>query len=208
MTATVSSTENSTPEPKPGEMVLIPHVPQKLDVIAGILSYLLPGLGQISQGRFSKGIVFFVALQFLFYYGMFLGDFKNVYVAPSTDFGQIEGAPLGTRLKSSISARVQILGQFFIGMSAWPALYQGYHYDGRQDVEAQGPHFGKFMRYPGSEEINRLQRDNDKLWDLGWVYTVIAGVLNILVIYDAMAGPAFREVTAEELKKIKEAAKS
>jgi hypothetical protein len=40
--------------------------------------------------------------------------------------------------------------------------------------------------------------------ELGWVYTVIAGVLNILVIYDAVAGPAmlprkpdpFRKATA------------
>ena len=30
-----------------------------------------------------------------------------------------------------------------------------------------------------------------KLIELGWVYTVIAGVLNIMVIYDAFAGPAF-----------------
>ena len=28
----------------------------------------------------------------------------------------------------------------------------------------------------------------------GWVYTVIAGVLNILVIYDGFAGPAFARV--------------
>ncbi len=28
------------------------------------------------------------------------------------------------------------------------------------------------------------------------MYTVIAGVLNVLVIYDALAGPAFREVKA------------
>ena len=41
--------------------------------------------------------------------------------------------------------------------------------------------------------MNQLQRDGDKTWDLGWVYTVIAGVLNVLVIYDALAGPAFRE---------------
>ena len=33
------------------------------------------------------------------------------------------------------------------------------------------------------------------------MYTVIAGVLNILVIYDALAGPAFREVAAKEPKK-------
>jgi hypothetical protein len=31
--------------------------------------------------------------------------------------------------------------------------------------------------------------NSDKTPDLGWVYTVIAGMLNILVIYDAYAGP-------------------
>ena len=41
--------------------------------------------------------------------------------------------------------------------------------------------------------MNDLQRNGDKRWDLGWVYTIIAGVLNILVIYDALAGPAFRD---------------
>ena len=44
---------------------------------------------------------------------------------------------------------------------------------------------------PSERELNELQRDSDKHWDLGWVYTVIAGVLNVLVIYDALAGPAF-----------------
>ena len=44
--------------------------------------------------------------------------------------------------------------------------------------------------------INELQRDTDKTWDLGWVYTIIAGVLNVLVIYDALAGPAFRQAKA------------
>ena len=38
--------------------------------------------------------------------------------------------------------------------------------------------------------LNGDQRDSDKTWDLGWVYTVIAGALNVLVIYDAVAGPA------------------
>ena len=52
------------------------------------------------------------------------------------------------------------------------------------------------MRAPSLDKINQLQRDGDKTWDLGWVYTVIAGVLNVLVIYDALAGPAFRETKA------------
>ena len=42
-------------------------------------------------------------------------------------------------------------------------------------------------------ELNALQRDGDKLWDLGWVYTVIAGALNVLVVFDAVAGPAVRD---------------
>jgi hypothetical protein len=54
------------------------------------------------------------------------------------------------------------------------------------------PVLGTFERAPLDErEINDLQRQGDKNWDLAWVYTVIAGVLNILVIYDAAAGPAF-----------------
>src|SRR5438477_255051 len=43
-------------------------------------------------------------------------------------------------------------------------------------------------------------RDGNKRWDLGWVYTVIAGVLNLLVIYDALAGPLFREYPKPEAK--------
>ena len=45
-----------------------------------------------------------------------------------------------------------------------------------------------------------MQRDSDKRWDLGWVYTVIAGVLNVLVIYDALAGPAFGATDAAHRK--------
>jgi hypothetical protein len=47
------------------------------------------------------------------------------------------------------------------------------------------------MREPSEAAMNELIRNSDKTPDLGWMYTVIAGVLNILVIYDAFAGPAF-----------------
>ena len=67
-----------------------------------------------------------------------------------------------------------------------------YHY---YDIDKEkGPVFGAFERTPSDDDINNMQRNSNKSWDLGWVYTVIAGVLNILVIYDAVAGPAFREV--------------
>ena len=48
---------------------------------AALLSYLVPGLGQIYQGRVGKGILFFVCVYTLFFYGMYLGSWQNVYLA-------------------------------------------------------------------------------------------------------------------------------
>jgi hypothetical protein len=53
------------------------------------------------------------------------------------------------------------------------------------------PILGTFEREPSTADINMIHNAGDKRLDLGWVYTVIAGVLNIMVIYDAIAGPAF-----------------
>lgn len=159
--------------------------PVKLDYAAAALSYLVPGLGQLTQGRTGKGILFLVCLYSLFFYGMSLGKWKNVYL-PSYH----KNESTMTALANDLFTRFQFVGQFPIGMAAWPAVYQYTQYDEQAE---QYPMNG-FMRQPSLDEINRLQRDGDKTWDLGWVYTVIAGVLNVLVIYDALAGPAFRQV--------------
>jgi hypothetical protein len=175
----MSSAKPPAPAPAP------PPPPVKLDVVAAFLSYLIPGLGQLTQGRVRKGLLFMVSLYALFFYGMYLGSFKNVYL-PDYNPNQ----PTINRLGSDIYSRFQFVGQFPIGMVAWPAVYQYVVYS----EEDKNPPLEGFMRAPDMGEINRLQRDGDKTWDLGWVYTVIAGVLNVLVIYDALAGPAFREV--------------
>ncbi len=171
--------------------------PVKLDFVAGLLSYLIPGLGQIIQGRIAKGLVFFVSLYALFFYGWGLGQWRNVYLPDSNDRGNL-GGNVVTHLFNDLYNRPHFAGQFFIGMAAWPAVWQYHYYDNLKD---EGPVFGRMMRAPEAKEINRLQQEENKTWDLGWVYTVIAGVLNILVIYDAIAGPAFRTVAvkADEL---------
>ena len=169
-------------ETKPNE----PSAPPiKLDYLAGLLSYLVPGLGQLLQGRIGKGLLFLIALYSLFFYGMFLGKWKNVYLPDNhpNEKGTIY------RLWSDVYTRFQFVGQFPIGIAAWPAVYQ-YHAYQADDAK---PKFDGWMRAPDLDELNNLQRDGDKTWDLGWVYTVIAGVLNVLVIYDALAGPAFRQ---------------
>jgi hypothetical protein len=159
--------------------------PVRLDYVAALLSYLVPGLGQLTQGRYGKGILFLVCLYLLFFYGFFLGHRKNVYIPRNNPN---EAGVVG-QLAGDIYTRFQFVGQAPIGMVAWPAIYQYFVYD---DNAKQLPMNG-FMRAPDVKEINDLQRNGDKTWDLGWVYTVIAGVLNVLVIYDALAGPAFRK---------------
>ena len=167
--------------PKPS-----PPPPVKLDYLAGVLSYLVPGLGQLTQGRVGKGLLFLVCLYGLFFYGMWLGSFQNVYLPDNHP-----GEPTAARLASDLYTRFQFVGQFPIGLAAWPAAYQYAVYDDRDER----PPLRGWMRAPAVERVNELQRDGDKTWDLGWVYTVIAGVLNVLVVYDALAGPAFREGT-------------
>jgi hypothetical protein len=171
--------------------------PRKLDPFAGLLSYLVPGLGQIYQGRTAKGVLFLVSLYVLFFYGMWLGSFRNVYL-PHSDTKQ-NVVFKDWHFLGDIENRLQFLGQLPIGIAAWPALVQ-YSSDPNADKHSI---FGTWQRAPKEkvaggnfeqDELNNLQRNGDKHWDLGWVYTVIAGVLNILVIYDALAGPAVREL--------------
>ena len=174
--------------------------------LAGFLSYLVPGLGQMYQGRIGKGLLFFVCLYGLFFYGMLLGKGEaragdvtytvssNVYLPDTADKNNAWGMP---RLLANLYNRPQYAGQFWIGIAAWPAVWQ---YNTHGDVtdddlrndEARGDAvFGNFERTPPDVVINELQRKGDKTWDLAWVYTVVAGVLNVLVIYDAFSGPLF-----------------
>lgn len=165
--------------------------PRPLDPLAALLSFAIPGLGQVMQGRIAKGFLFFFSLYGLFFYGMAMGQMKNVWIPPPDDVAPVElkGYKLEGLTRSLVNRR-EYLGQFWIGVAAWPAVLQYMTYDKNKD---EGPIFGTFQRCPPEETINKLQRDGDKRWDLGWVYTVIAGVLNLLVIYDALAGPMVRE---------------
>src|SRR3954469_19276471 len=81
--------------------------PVKLDYVAAVLSYLIPGLGQLTQGRVRKGLLFLVCLYALFFYGMYLGKFQNVYL-PDNHAGEP-----GTvnRLASDVYTRFQFVGQ-------------------------------------------------------------------------------------------------
>lgn len=219
-----------------------------LDPVAGFLGFLVPGLGQLYQGRWFKGVLFFVSLNLLFYYGVVLGSGRDargeyvpgscVYLPDESKLSEVPFVSAGGLFKA-VSYRPAFAGQFFIGLSAWPAVYQYFTFNfvandsgdamSPGDVEdaiareiplrdrynrpltpAQleslkksgyqliDPYFGRYMRPVSEVDRNAMEREGSKFLDLGWVYTVIAGVLNILVIYDALAGPAFRDPPAKD----------
>ena len=150
--------------------------------VAALLAWMLPGLGHIYQGRTGKGILFFVCVLGTFIYGMYLGGGKVVYAA--TEWEQ--------------QYRWQYLCQLGVGLPATPMLYQRSR--AREDPEYTG-----FMAPPRQGPVpwaddsgNVTQQPNElAMWivkyhpyfELGTVYTVIAGLLNVLVICDAAAGP-------------------
>jgi hypothetical protein len=177
--------------------------PQQFDIGAAFLSYLVPGLGQIYQGRTVKGLLFCISLYTLFFYGMYLGHGLNVYLPNEKNLPRIflvnkdnkiieNGIEL-TGWRAALGHRIHFLGQFWIGVAAWPAMWQyAYYEEGKEPTGL----LGSFQRMPAESLVNQVQNEDDKSWDLGWVFTVIAGVLNIMVIYDALAGPAFGRTDA------------
>jgi hypothetical protein len=183
-----------------------------LDPLAAVLSYLVPGLGQIYQGRVGKGVLFLCSIYILFFYGIYLGsgsvtlDDKtyslvgSVYLPDTATENENNPHKLPVLL-ANLYNRPQFIAQFWTGVVAWPAIWHYAHSDTPapdHDVgSAPEPRgrthwlFGDFQRPPSLKALNAVTTASDKRLDLGWVFTVIAGVLNIMIIYDALAGPAF-----------------
>ncbi len=158
-------------------------------VLGGILSYLIPGLGQICQGRVGKGFLFMVCLLGLFHVGQSMGNWQNVYLPNEANVDPI---------RNIINHRWHFAGQVWIGIAAWPAVWQYYRGPIPDDREVEPfpkegtiKFWNEYQRPPKEARVNEFLVNRDKTPDLGWIYTVIAGMLNILVIYDACAGPAY-----------------
>ncbi len=140
--------------------------------VAGFLAWLVPGLGHLYQGRRGKAALYAICILGLFFTGFILGEGKIVlwrWINPMQD---------------SESFQPWYLGQFWAGIAALPALIQATltHY-GRPTM------FGGFMAEPPMEVLNGLHQ-RGKLIEIGKIYTTIAGLLNLLAIFDAYEGPA------------------
>lgn len=160
--------------------------------LAALLAFLVPGLGHFYQGRVGKGALYLGCILGLYGFGFALGEGRNVYWAWVNP------------LHYPDSFRLYYLGQFWVGLAALPALIQGtlIHY-------GQAPLWNGFMAAPlldpsmsepvrevieeVARRVNSLHPKYGKLVEIGTLYTTIAGLLNILAIYDAYDGPAYHD---------------
>ena len=167
--------------------------------LAALLGWLVPGLGHIYQGRTAKGVLFFVCLVSTFVYGCYLGG------SPKVGWGRV--VYMAWR---DDDTRLAYLCQVGIGLPALPALVQA-----ARASKGKEPWWNGFMAPPqpegfgnGDDAARRAlarQPTLDDLnfhlrgyFELGTAYTMIAGLLNILAVYDAWGGPVFPESAKKE----------
>ncbi|HEX6960246.1 MAG TPA: DUF6677 family protein [Lacipirellula sp.] len=150
--------------------------------IAAVLAWLVPGAGHLYQGRTGKGLLFFICVLGTFLFGLAIGEGKVVYASS----------------RGEEPWRWQYYCQLGVGAAALPALLQ-------REPPAMREQDGGFMAPPSPEPVHvqdssgnwTTQPNELAAWtvemhpryELGTVYTVIAGLLNVLVICDAYAGP-------------------
>ncbi|MDZ7615625.1 MAG: DUF6677 family protein [Patescibacteria group bacterium] len=157
-------------------------------VVAAVLAWLVPGLGHLYQGRLAKAALFFLCIMTTFVYGLALGS------APEKGwYGRVVYYSWRPGDK-----RLFYLCQAGAGLVAMPALVQANRMANNRRVWLSG--FQAPPRHPSdSAQPTNPNRDqptphelNSQLprnFELGTVFTAVAGLLNILAIYDAWGGP-------------------
>ena len=155
-------------------------------VLAAFLAWLIPGLGHFYQGRIAKAILYFVCIMGLFGYGVYLGG--------NSELGF--GRAVYLSFRGSEEWRLPYFCQIGVGLPSLPACVQAMRMNNGKAVLFNG-----FMAPPRSENVlendpnvrqptlNDLQRKLNRSFELATFFTMVAGLLNVLAICDALSGP-------------------
>ncbi|MEM7473606.1 MAG: DUF6677 family protein [Planctomycetota bacterium] len=136
--------------------------------LAAIFAWIIPGAGHFYQRRYFKSAIFSACVFSTFFIGFFISNYRCVYAS-----------------WDSTEKRWQFVLQAGVGFIAVPAAIQGY-----TSRDGGDPFFGDRLIAPDStRELDSWHHDTASGFDMGTLYTMIAGLLNVLVIYDAFAGP-------------------
>jgi TM2 domain-containing membrane protein YozV len=157
---------------------------------AAVLAFLLPGAGHFYQGRRNKAYLFAVCILGLFFLGLFVGQGRVVYASWNPD-----------------EYRIQFPAQLCVGVPAFPAAIQGWLHRAEpmrgDEVKIERPwSWTAFMAPPlGRYELSQWHLKASAGFELGSLFTAVAGLLNLLAIFDAYAGPMPLPTADERRKK-------
>jgi hypothetical protein len=153
--------------------------------LAAVLAWLVPGLGHFYQGRIGKGVLFAVCVFGLFFWGYRQGQWQVVYLRWDEE-----------------EWRWPYLAQLGTGTVALPALLVKPQW--RKWLPQR---WRELQAAPTTDEIDELHRIHGKKMDIAVIYTMLAGLLNLLAVYDAFAGPAlWEEERRRHMQSVRQAA--
>jgi len=145
--------------------------------LAAFLAWMLPGAGHFYQRRYAKGVLFLVCILGTYFFGLALGEGKVVYAS-----------------WDQVDRRWQFPLQLGVGLPAAPALVQSMLHR-----RGSPPIMNGIMAPPGNPDtLAEWHKKLNLRFELGTLYTMVAGLLNILAIWDAFAGPVISEPSRNE----------
>lgn len=189
--------------------------------LAAVLAWLWPGAGHFYQRRWVKGFIFMICIMGTFIYGMLIGQGRVAYASfrqndfrwhfiPQSGIGAPAVLAVAQKLKTGRGE-----DPFFVMCERYPEDYHDKSLRLREFEIVEPEMQGKientikdgFMAPPGGpvypEENDVLGMWHATLkhrYDVGTIFTVLAGLLNFLAIYDAFAGPAAGHVRKKKTK--------
>jgi hypothetical protein len=185
-----------------------PAIDLKEPALAAFLAWIIPGLGHWYQGRKAKGVLFFVCIMGIYCYGLYLGS-SNKQCYDSN--GKIGCGRAVYFMWNSEERRLPYLCQICVGLPALPALFQANQMNNHRPVILGGfmapprpinmPAGDPNYDQPTAHDLNKVL---GRFLELAGFFTMIAGLLNVLAIYDAWAGPVVISPPVKEEKKEEE----
>jgi TM2 domain-containing membrane protein YozV len=173
--------------------------------VAALLGWLVPGLGHLYQGRRLKGWLFMATIVSTFFAGWLIGGGHVVYSqwrGPDKRIAFLGQAGIGA---AALPAMLQ--AWLMEGVGRQPLLASGWFappvrtgqfvsraYAARLIASDPAIHADDFFDRPPhkqfrGDQLAIWQFRLGRFFDIGTLYTMLAGMLNMLVIFDAWAGP-------------------
>lgn len=184
----------------------IKPVPLKNRWLAAFLAWLCPGLGHFYQGRRAKGLLFFCSIVPLIVGGLWMGSYWETAAPAGTVLAQSaavsdDGRSLCFAKNAYFqwengSKRLYFFPQALNAVIAVPAIIQA------KAVQNGDPLWNGAFAPPASAgfspsgsavrpTITTVLLRLHSWFEMGTIFLAAAGLLNLLVIFDALCGPAW-----------------